>query len=67
MSPAHEIVGVVKNLFVVKCGDGGILTGYAHLQSVSIGYILPLLLTILLASIPVALPATFTFAAALGP
>jgi H+-transporting ATPase len=32
----------------------------------SIGYILPLLLAILLASIPVALPTTFTLAAALG-
>ena len=43
-----------------------IVTGYAHLQGMSLEYILPLLLTILLASIPVALPATFTLAAALG-
>ena len=40
--------------------------GYAHHVGMSLGYILPLLLTILLASIPVALPATFTLAAALG-
>ena len=62
----HEIVGVVKNLFVVNAAMVVIVTGYAHLQGMSLGYILPLLLTILLASIPVALPATFTLAAALG-
>ena len=43
-----------------------LVVGYAHLQGMTLGYILPLLLTILLASIPVALPATFTLAAALG-
>ncbi len=62
----HEIVGVVKNLFVVNAAMVVIVTGYAHLQGMSLAYILPLLLTILLASIPVALPATFTLAAALG-
>ena len=62
----HEIVGVVRNLFVVNAAMVVIVTGYAHLEGMSIGYILPLLLAILLASIPVALPATFTFAAALG-
>ncbi len=62
----HEIVAVVRNLFVVNAGMVVIVTGYAHLQGMSIEYILPLLLAILLASIPVALPATFTLAAALG-
>ncbi len=62
----HEIVGVVKNLFVVNAAMVVIVTGYAHHMGMSLGYILPLLLTILLASIPVALPATFTLAAALG-
>lgn len=62
----HEIVGVVKNLFVVNAAMVVIVTGYAHHTGMSLEYILPLLLTILLASIPVALPATFTLAAALG-
>jgi len=62
----HEIVAVVKNLFVVNAAMVVIVTGYAHHAGMSLGQILPLLLTILLASIPVALPATFTLAAALG-
>jgi H+-transporting ATPase len=62
----HEIVGVVKNLFVVNAAMVVVVTGYAHHVGMSLGFILPLLLTILLASIPVALPATFTLAAALG-
>ena len=43
-----------------------VVVGYAHHVGMSLEFILPLLLTILLASIPVALPATFTLAAALG-
>ena len=62
----HEIVGVVRNLFVVNAAMVVILTGYAHYAGMSLGQVLPLLLAVLLASIPVALPATFTFAAALG-
>ena len=62
----HEIAGVAKNLFVVNAAMVVIVTGYAYHAGMSLGHILPLLLTILLASIPVALPATFTFAAALG-
>jgi H+-transporting ATPase len=62
----HEIVGVVRNLFVVNAAMMVILTGYAHHEGLSLERVVPLLLSILLASIPVALPATFTFAAALG-
>jgi H+-transporting ATPase len=62
----REIVAVVKNLFVINAAMVVLVVGYAHHAGMSIGYILPLLLTILLASIPVALPATFTLAAALG-
>jgi H+-transporting ATPase len=62
----HEIVGVVKNLFVVNAAMVAVVIGYAHHVGMSLEFILPLLLTILLASIPVALPATFTLAAALG-
>ena len=57
---------MVRNLFVVNGAMVVIVTGYAHLQSMSIEFILPLLLAILLASIPVAVPATYTLAAALG-
>lgn len=62
----HEIVAVVKNLFVLNAAMVVIVVGYGHLIGMSLETILPLLLTILLASIPVALPATFTLAAALG-
>lgn len=62
----QEIVAVVKNLFVVNAAMVVLVVGYAHHAGMSLGFILPLLLTILLASIPVALPATFTLAAALG-
>ncbi|HVV70667.1 MAG TPA: plasma-membrane proton-efflux P-type ATPase, partial [Verrucomicrobiae bacterium] len=62
----HEIVAVVRNLFVVNATMVVIVVGFAHTQGMSLGFILPLLLSILLASIPVALPATFTLAAALG-
>jgi H+-transporting ATPase len=62
----HEIAGVAKNLFVVNGAMMAIVAGYAYHAGMSLGHILPLLLTILLASIPVALPATFSFAAALG-
>ncbi len=62
----HEIVGVVRNLFVVNAAMVVIVTGFAHYTGMALGQVLPLLLAILLASIPVALPATFTFAAALG-
>ena len=42
-----------------------VVLGFAHVQGMTLGHTLPLVLTILLASIPVALPATFTLAAAL--
>jgi H+-transporting ATPase len=61
----HEIVRVVRDLFVLNAGLV-VVFGFAHLQGMSLAHTLPLVLTILLASIPVALPATFTLAAALG-
>jgi H+-transporting ATPase len=42
------------------------LVGYAHALKMPPGEIIPLVLTAVLASIPVALPATFTLAAAVG-
>ncbi|MBI3849103.1 MAG: plasma-membrane proton-efflux P-type ATPase [Verrucomicrobia bacterium] len=62
----HEIVAVVRNLFVLNAASVLVVVGFAHLHGMSLAHILPLVLTILLASIPVALPATFTLAAALG-
>jgi H+-transporting ATPase len=43
-----------------------LLVGYAYSLNLPLGEIIPLVLTAVLASIPVALPATFTLAAALG-
>jgi H+-transporting ATPase len=42
------------------------MTAYAHFRGLPVAEIVPLVLTAVLASIPVALPATFTLAAALG-
>ena len=62
----HEIVRVVRDLFVLNAGLIVIVFGVAYVQGLTLAHTLPLALTILLASIPVALPATFTLAAALG-
>jgi hypothetical protein len=60
------VLGVVRNLAVFNGGIVVVLVGYAHSIAMPIGQVVPLVLTALLASIPVALPATFTLAAALG-
>jgi H+-transporting ATPase len=62
----HEIVAVVRDLFVLNVAMVVLVFGVAHHRGLSLAHVLPLALTILLASIPVALPATFTLAAALG-
>lgn len=62
----HEIVRVVRDLFVLNVGLIVVVAGVAHLEGLTLEEVLPLVMTILLASIPVALPATFTLAAALG-
>jgi H+-transporting ATPase len=62
----HEIVRVVRDLFVLNAGLVVVVLGFAHAEGMTLAQTLPLTLTILLASIPVALPATFTLAAALG-
>jgi H+-transporting ATPase len=43
-----------------------VMVGYARYLNLAAGEVIPLVLTAILASIPVALPATFTLAAALG-
>jgi len=59
-------VRVVRNLAIFNGAIIVLLVAYAHARKMPIGEIIPLVLTAILASIPVALPATFTLAAALG-
>ncbi len=58
----QEIVRVVRDLFVLNAGLIVFVSGVARLRGMTLAQMLPLVLTILLASIPVA----FTLAAALG-
>ncbi|MGB8010208.1 MAG: HAD-IC family P-type ATPase [Terriglobales bacterium] len=60
------VVRVVRNLAIFNGAIIILLVAYAHARKMPIGEIVPLVLTAILASIPVALPATFTLAAALG-
>ena len=60
------VVRVVRNLVLFNGVIILLLVGYAHAHRMPIGEIIPLVLTAVLGSIPVALPATFTLAAALG-
>jgi H+-transporting ATPase len=60
------VLRVVRNLAMFNGAIIVLLVGYAHARKMPIGEIIPLVLTAVLASIPVALPATFTLAAALG-
>ena len=60
------VVRVVGNLAIFNGVIIVLLVGYAHWRKMPIVEIIPLVLTALLASIPVALSATFTLAAAVG-
>lgn len=60
------VLGVVRNLAVFNGAIVVLLVAYAHSIAMPVDHVIPLVLTALLASIPVALPATFTLAAALG-
>jgi H+-transporting ATPase len=60
------VLRVVRNLAMFNGVLIVMLVGYAHVLKLPVGEIVPLVLTAVLASIPVALPATFTLAAALG-
>jgi H+-transporting ATPase len=57
---------MVRNLAMVNGVIIVMLVGYAYALRLPLGEIIALVLTAVLASIPVALPATFTLAAALG-
>ncbi|MGA2596962.1 MAG: HAD-IC family P-type ATPase [Bryobacteraceae bacterium] len=65
-SQQKAVVRVVRNLAIFNSGVIALLVGYAYALKMPVGEIVPLVLTAVLASIPVALPATFTLAAALG-
>ncbi|HUD98187.1 MAG TPA: HAD-IC family P-type ATPase [Bryobacteraceae bacterium] len=65
-SQQKAVLRVVRNLAMFNGVLIVMLVGYAHVLKMAIGEIIPLVLTAVLASIPVALPATFTLAAALG-
>ena len=60
------VLGVVRNLTIINFIITAVLVAYALAIRVSGDQILLLVLTALLSAVPVALPATFTLAAALG-
>jgi H+-transporting ATPase len=60
------VLRVVRNLAMFNGGLIIILVSYALAHAMPVSEIIPLVLTAVLASIPVALPATFTLASALG-
>jgi H+-transporting ATPase len=65
-SQQKAVLRMVRNLAIFNGLLIVILVAYALAQAMPAGEIIPLVLTAVLASIPVALPATFTLASALG-
>jgi H+-transporting ATPase len=65
-SQQKAVLSVVRNLAIFNGVITVMLVAYAHVLKMLVSEIIPLVLTAILASIPVALPATFTLAAALG-
>ena len=65
-SQQKAVLRVVRNLAMFNGVLIVALVGYAYALKLPPGEIVPLVLTAVLASIPVALPATFTLAAAVG-
>ncbi len=65
-SQQKAVLRVVRNLALFNGVVIAILVAYAYFLKMPLAEIIPLVLTAVLASIPVALPATFTLAAALG-
>lgn len=65
-SQQRAVFRIVRNLAVFNGIVCAVMLGYAVFIGFSLGEILPLLLVAVLASIPVALPATFTLATAIG-
>jgi len=65
-SQQKAVLRIVRNLSFFNGGVIVLIGAYAYFHAMPWSEIVPLLLTSVLASIPVALPATFTLAAALG-
>ena len=65
-SQQKAVLRVVRNLAAFNSVVTVALAAYAYYLKIPLVEIIPLVLTAVLASIPVALPATFTLAAALG-
>ena len=65
-SQQKAVLNIVRNLAYFNAVVIVLIGTYAYFHSMSWSEIVPLLLTSVLAAIPVALPATFTLAAALG-
>jgi len=65
-SQQQAVLHVVRNLALCNGTLIVLLVGYAYFLALPVAEIIPLVLTAILASIPVALPATFTLASALG-
>jgi H+-transporting ATPase len=65
-SQQKAVFRVVRNLAACNGVIILLMVGYAHFLQMPVIEIVPLVLTAVLASIPVALPATFTLASALG-
>ncbi len=65
-SQQKAVLYVVRNLAMSNGVIIVLLVAYAYALKLTLGEIIPLVLTAVLASIPVALPLTFTLAAALG-
>jgi H+-transporting ATPase len=65
-SQQKAVLRVVRNLAIFNGAVTAAMVAYARAIGMPVTEIIPLLLTAVLASIPVALPATFTLAAAIG-
>jgi H+-transporting ATPase len=65
-SQQKAVLRVVRNLAAFNGGVIVLLVGYAFVLKTPLAEVVSLVLTAVLASIPVALPATFTLASALG-
>jgi len=65
-SEQRAVLGIVRNLTIVNFAIVVGMVAYAYTHAMSVERIIPLVLTALLAAVPVALPATFTLAATLG-
>jgi len=65
-SQQKAVLRVVRNLAMFNGIVIAMLVAYAYFLKMPFAEVIPLVLTAILASIPVALPATFTLAAALG-